>query len=140
MIGSSAIFWKSAAMLSRNLSAMSRGPNPTNALECQRWIAGFRRGGNLGRAGRALPAGHRQHLDAAGLAQRLHHRKRRRQNLDATLSEVARRLHDVAIGHPNDLQSHALEEAEQQKVRNAVGSCGVEFSWLRAGHRHELIN
>jgi hypothetical protein len=41
---------------------------------------------------------------------------------------------------PDDLQSHALKEAEQQKVRNAVGSCGVEFSWLRAGHRHELIN
>src|SRR6266566_1230722 len=60
--------------------------------------------------------------------------------LEIRRNALAQFVRHVAIWHPNDLQSHALEEAEQQKVRNAVGSCGVEFSWLRAGHRHELIN
>src|ERR1700724_3480073 len=81
----------------------ARAKHPADALECQRRVAGFCRCRDVGHTRRALAAGHRQHLDAASLAQWLHHRKRRRENLDTTLGEIVRRLHDVAIGHPHDL-------------------------------------
>src|SRR3984893_8429810 len=99
--------------LAQFIGHVARPEYPANALECQCGIAGFRLCRNLGRARRALPAGHCQHLDTASLAQRLHHRKRCRQNMDATLAEVAPPLHAVAIGHLDDLQSHALQEPEQ---------------------------
>jgi hypothetical protein len=84
----------------------ARAKHPANALECQRRVAGFCRGRDVGHTRRALAAGHRQHLDAASLAQWLHHRKRRRENLDTTLGEIVRRLHDVAIGHPHSVESY----------------------------------
>ena len=54
--------------------------------------------------------------------------------------KVVRRLHDVAIRHPDDLQVHVLDPAEQQKVREAGGGGGVELAGLRFRQRHQLID
>ena len=92
---------------------MCRAKNAADAFERQRRVTGLVCRRDFRRSRRALRAAHRQNLDLARLHQRLHHRKRSAQHLDARFGEVVRRLHDIAIRHLDDLQVHVLDPAEQ---------------------------
>ena len=124
--------------LRRLFGHAGRSEYAADALERQIRIAGFDRGRHVRLARRALLAGHHQDLEASGIRQRLRHGERGRQHLDATGQQIARRLHDVAVRHLGHLQALFFEEAEQQKIRNAVRRSGVELARLGPRKRDEL--